>query len=284
MTAPLERLATLLRRTCGIVVNEDKPFLVETRLLPIARRLGLDSVSALVERVDASRDPALIQDVVDAMTTNETFFFRDRTPFDMFRDVMLPYLLETREAQRQIRIWCTACSTGQEPYSLAMALDEKAARLAGWRIDILATDISSAVIRTAREGLYNQFEVQRGLPVSSLLRYFSREGDRWRIAEHLRSRVHFAEFNLLRDFSEHGVFDVVFCRNVLLYFDQPTKADILKRLAASTRPDGFLMLGSTELPNGAGQQWVASQGNPSLFVRTNGPHAPENKLRLVAAS
>ncbi len=201
------------------------------------------------------------------------FFFRDRAPFDLFGTVILPYLIQARATERNIRIWCNACSTGQEPYSLAMAIDEAAPRLTGWRIDLQATDVSRSAVRAAREGLYNQFEVQRGLPANVLLRYFNREASHWRIAEHLRSRVRFSNFNLLGSFEDRGEFDVIFCRNVLIYFDQQTKHDILARLSRSLRKDGFLILGSTETVMSARDHWVSAPQSPMLFVRPDGPHA-----------
>jgi chemotaxis protein methyltransferase CheR len=267
MTPAFQKLARFLRRECGIVLDDDKQYFAEMRLLPIARRHGKATVEQVLELLDTAGSETLTREVVDAMTTNETFFFRDRAPFDLFRDVMLPHLLSARGAERHIRIWCAACSTGQEPYSLAMILDEEARRLPGWRIDIVASDISHSVIENAREGFYNQFEVQRGLPVGMLLRYFTRENNRWRVAEHLRSHVQFREWNLLSDFSSLGFFDVIFCRNVLLYFEHATRRDVLARLAATARPDGFLVLGAAETVVGTGEAWVAREDHPNLFVR-----------------
>jgi chemotaxis protein methyltransferase CheR len=199
-----------------------------------------------MRRIERGTAQDLALEVVDAMMTNETFFFRDRAPFDNFRKFILPELIEARRNIRRIRIWCCACSSGQEPYSLAMILDEEVQKLAGWHVDILATDLSRSVLATAREGLYSQFEVQRGLPITQLLRYFRQEGDRWRVNEHLRSRVRFDELNLLSQFHDIGRFDVIFCRNVLIYFDVPTKKKILDRLARVLAPDGFFLMGAAE--------------------------------------
>src|SRR4029079_18853978 len=164
--------------------------------------------------------PGLEAAVVEAMTTNESFFFRDKTPFEHFRDVMIPDLLSARATQKRIRIWCAAASTGQEPYSLAMVLKEVGPALAGWRVDILATDFALDVLEKAKAGIYSQFEVQRGLPIQMLVKYFTQVGEMWQIAPEIRAMVQFKPFNLLHNCNHLGPFDVVFCRNVLIYFDQ----------------------------------------------------------------
>ena len=283
MKAAFEALARIVKAAAGIVIEPDKLFVLESRLLPLARQRGYDTVAAFVDALVDTRDPAAVEDVVDALSTKETFFFRDRAPFELFASTVLPYLVSARERERAIRIWCTACSTGQEPYSLAMTIDEAAPRLTGWRIDLQASDVSKSAVRAAREGYYNQFEVQRGLPASVLLRYFSREGERWRIAEHMRARVHFSIFNLLRSFDERGPQDVIFCRNVLIYFDQRTKKDVLARLAGALRPDGFLVLGSTETIT-RGEGWAASAASPMLYVRADGPHVAMAETAGASAS
>jgi chemotaxis protein methyltransferase CheR len=184
--------------------------------------------------------------VIEAMTTNETFFFRDKVPFDHFRDTIMPEVLQARAARRSIRIWCAAGSTGQEPYSLAMCLKEMSAALAGWRVDILATDLSLEVIEKSKAGLYSQFEVQRGLPIQMLVKYFKQTGEFWQISPEIRAMVQHRQINLLHDFSQLGVFDIIFCRNVLIYFDQDTKIKIFGRLAKQMESDGFLALGAAE--------------------------------------
>lgn len=184
--------------------------------------------------------------VVEAMTTNESFFFRDKILFDHFRETVMPALLAARKGSRFIRIWCAAASTGQEPYSLAMCLKQMERQIAGWQIEIIATDLSNEVLEKARAGLYSQFEVQRGLPIQFLVKYFTRDGERWQLAPELRDMVQFRTLNLLNDFSPLGSFDVVFCRNVLIYFDQATRVDVLDRIARQTASDGFLMLGAAE--------------------------------------
>jgi chemotaxis protein methyltransferase CheR len=187
-----------------------------------------------------------VAQVVEAMTTNETFFFRDKVPFDHFRELIVPELLKARASRKAIRIWCAAGSTGQEPYSLAMCLKEMAAALAGWRVEILATDLSQEVLEKSRSGRYSQFEVQRGLPIQLLVKYFKQSGEFWQINADIRAMVQHRQINLLHDFSQLGTFDVIFCRNVLIYFDQDTKINIFNRLAKAMEPDGFLVLGAAE--------------------------------------
>jgi chemotaxis protein methyltransferase CheR len=180
------------------------------------------------------------------MTTNETFFFRDKVPFDHFRASIMPEILRARADRRRVRIWCAAGSTGQEPYSLAVCLKEMGAAIRGWRIEIIATDLSQEVLEKSRAGIYSQFEVQRGLPIQMLVKYFQQTGGLWQINADIRAMVQHRQMNLLHDFSRFGAFDVIFCRNVLIYFDQDTKIDVFKRLAQATEPDGFLVLGAAE--------------------------------------
>src|SRR5438552_10312473 len=190
--------------------------------------------------------PSLVAQVVEAMTTNETFFFRDKVPFDHFRDSIMPEILKARAGRKSIRIWCAAGSTGQEPYSLAMCLKEMSAAAAGWRIEIIATDLSQEVLETSSAGIYSQFEVQRGLPIQMLVKYFKQSGEFWQINPEIRAMVQHRQLNLLHDFSQLGTFDVIFCRNVLIYFDQDTKVNIFNRLARAIEQDGFLVLGAAE--------------------------------------
>jgi chemotaxis protein methyltransferase CheR len=244
--AEYQYLRDLLRRRSGLMLAADKRYLLESRLSPIARRIGAADLSELVQRLQAEQSEALVVEIVEAMTTNESFFFRDKLPFEHFRDVIMPQLLSKRQRERSIRVWCAAASTGQEPYSVAMCLSEMASRLPGWNIEILATDISTEVLERAQSGIYSHFEVQRGLPIQLLLKYFTQIGDKWQIAPQIRAMVEFRPLNLLRDFSRLGLFEIVICRNVLIYFGPETKTDVLERLAACTAPDGYLMLGAAE--------------------------------------
>lgn len=243
-------LRKLLRESSGLVLSSEKQYLAESRLLPVARHHGLTSLDELVGQLRMADNAPLASEVVEAMTTNETFFFRDKLPFEHFRETMLPALAEKRAHEKRIRIWCTAASTGQEPYSLAMALKNIAGslstRLADFRIEIVATDISGDVLERAKTGVYSQFEVQRGLPIQLLVKHFTQTGERWQIAPEIRAMVHFRPLNLLKDFSALGSFDIIFCRNVLIYFDQETKTGVLNRLARQIPDDGFLVLGAAE--------------------------------------
>lgn len=241
-----EYLRKLLKERSGLVLSADKQYLVESRLIPLARKENLDGLSGLVQRMKAPGAERIVSGVVEAMTTNESFFFRDKVPFDHFRDAIMPAMLAARATQRRLRIWCAAASTGQEPYSLAMCLKEMAPKVAGWRIEILGTDLSLEVLEKAKAGIYSQFEVQRGLPVQLLVKYFTQTGEMWQVSPEIRGMVQYRPFNLLESFAALGRFDIVFCRNVLIYFDQPTKVDVLDRIARSMEPDGFLVLGAAE--------------------------------------
>jgi chemotaxis protein methyltransferase CheR len=238
-------LQKILKDRSGLMLSADKKYLLESRLLPLARKTGVAGISELVAKMKGGCE-AVIFDVVEAMTTNETLFFRDKIPFDYFKEDVVPELLRARAGRRALRIWCAAASTGQEPYSLAMILKEMGAALAGWRIEIVATDLSPAVLEKSKSGLYTQFEVQRGLPVQMLVRHFTQIGAMWQLNADARALVQFRQFNLLQDFSSLGKFDVIFCRNVLIYFDQATKTDIFNRLAKASEADGYLLLGAAE--------------------------------------
>ncbi|GEC59089.1 chemotaxis protein methyltransferase CheR [Bradyrhizobium japonicum] len=246
MTPPdYEYLRKLLKDQSGLDLSADKQYLIESRLLPLARKSGLSGIPDLVAKIKAGSSAHTVQ-VVEAMTTNETFFFRDKVPFEHFRDTIMPEVLKARAARRSVRIWCAAGSTGQEPYSLAMCLKEMGAALAGWRIEIIATDLSQEVLEKSKAGIYSQFEVQRGLPIQMLVKYFKQSGEFWQVNPELRAMVQHRQLNLLHDFSQLGTFDVIFCRNVLIYFDQDTKINIFNRLARLMEADGFLVLGAAE--------------------------------------
>ena len=275
-------LRRLLRERSGLVLSADKQYLVESRLLPVARRAGLTGLGDLVQKL---RDPSaerLAVDVVEAMTTNESFFFRDKIPFQHFDDTMMPALLAARAPQRRIRIWCSASSTGQEPYSLAMALKELGDRTSGWRIEIIATDLSNEVLEKAKAGIYSQFEVQRGLPIAFLVKYFTQIGDTWQIAPEIRAMVQFRPLNLLTDFSHLGTFDIVFCRNVLIYFDQETKTSIFNRLAKAVEPDGFLVLGAAETVVGLTEAFKPFADRRGLYRPSGSAGAPARTGALGA--
>ena len=240
-----EFLRKLLKERSGLDLSADKQYLVESRLIPLARKAGLPGIAELVQKIKSGTDP-LTSDVVEAMTTNETFFFRDKIPFDHLREAVLPELMQARAGRRSLRIWCAASSSGQEPYSIAMCLKGLGAALAGWRIEILATDLSQAVLEKSKAGIFSQFEVQRGLPIQMLVKHFTQVGELWQLNADIRAMVQHRQFNLLQDFSHLGSFDVIFCRNVMIYFDQDTKAGIFDRLAGVLEADGVLALGAAE--------------------------------------
>jgi chemotaxis protein methyltransferase CheR len=240
-----EFLRKFLKERSGLDLSPDKQYLVESRLIPLARRAGLPGIAEIVQKMKGGSEP-LISDVVEAMTTNETFFFRDKIPFENLREIILPTMLQARASRRVLRIWCAASSTGQEPYSIAMCLKEMGSALAGWRIEILATDLSRGVLEKSKAGIFSQFEVQRGLPIQMLVKHFTQVGELWQLNADIRAMVQHRQLNLLQDFSHLGTFDVIFCRNVLIYFDQDTKAGIFDRLARAIEPDGVLTLGAAE--------------------------------------
>jgi chemotaxis protein methyltransferase CheR len=260
-----EFICQILRERSGLVLTNDKAYLLESRLLPVARKWKLATFDDLVRVIRSKMDEAVIRDVVEAMTTNESFFFRDTKPFDQFKQLVLPALLKSRATSRTIRIWSAACSSGQEPYSLAMILSEMAAQLNGWRIEIVGTDLSSEILGRAKEGMYSQFEVQRGLPITMLVKYFAQIGDRWQINPKLRSMVQYREFNLLHDPMTLGRFDVVFCRNVLIYFDQQTKGRVLNSIAKQMPEDGFLFLGGAETVLGITDKFQMMPGQRGVY-------------------
>jgi chemotaxis protein methyltransferase CheR len=259
-----EFVAQLLRKRAGIVLTGDKVYLLESRLAPLARKEGLPSIDDLIHVVRSRREERLIGQVVDVMTSNETFFFRDKTPFEHLKEGILPQLGGARRGAR-IRIWCAGCATGQEAYSIAMMLDQNPLLTGGVPVEIVASDISERSLERARQGLFTQFEVQRGLPIQMLMHYFTQQDDHWRISERLRSLITFRKQNLIEPTAALGKFDVVFCRNVLTYFDGPTKTDVLERVGQQLNPGGFLMLGGTESVAGLSTSFEATQDRRGLY-------------------
>ena len=269
-------LCEFLKERSGLALAPDKEYLVDNRLLPVARRHGRKTVAELIQMLKAPDAGHLKVEVTEAMMNNESYFFRDRVPFERLADTVLPELLRTRALRKKIRIWCAAASTGQEPYSVAMQLDQRP-ELAGWRVEIVATDISGDAIERAKSGLYSQFEVQRGLPIQMLMQHFEEVAGQWRIAERLRQRVEFQTANLLTDFSWLGQFDVVFLRNVLIYFDRDTKLNVLARVREVLAPDGYLLLGAAETMVGLGDLFKMVPETRALYR----PHVAQRKPELV---
>ncbi|MDW3207127.1 MAG: protein-glutamate O-methyltransferase [Alphaproteobacteria bacterium] len=268
-----DMLATLLKQRSGLVLTKDKAYLLETRLMPVARKHGMKDLDQLCDAVRLRKDAKVIADITEAMTTNESLFFRDTKPFDQFRNVVLPQLMINRASTRKIRIWSAACSSGQEPYSLAMILKEDQAKLQGWRFEIVATDISEEMLAKARAGIYTQFEVQRGLPIQMLVKYFKQNGDKWHIDAGLRSMIDYRPFNLLEHPRGLGNFDVVFCRNVLIYFDQPTKAKVLGQVSDVLAKDGVLYLGGAETVLGVTDKFKPVPNLRGMYQHSDGTPA-----------
>jgi chemotaxis protein methyltransferase CheR len=277
-----EYLRKVLKDSSGLDLSADKQYLIESRLLPLSRKCGLSGISELVQKMKGG-SASLVAQVVEAMTTNETFFFRDKVPFDHFRDSIMPGILQARAGRKSVRIWCAAGSTGQEPYSLAICLKEMGAALAGWRIEIIATDLSQEVLEKSKAGIYSQFEVQRGLPIQMLVKYFKQTGEFWQVNADIRAMIQHRQLNLLNDFSQLGVFDVIFCRNVLIYFDQDTKIDIFNRLARQTEADGFLVLGAAETVVGLTDVFKPYPERRGLY-RPNGARAAVAKLPIAGVA
>jgi chemotaxis protein methyltransferase CheR len=260
-----EYLRKLLKERSGLDLSADKHYLVESRLVPLARRVCLSGIPELVQRMKSAGADALIADVVEAMTTNETFFFRDKIPFDHMRETILPALTKARANRRTLRIWSAASSTGQEPYSIAMLLREAGQALAGWRVEIVATDLAQSVLEKSKAGMFSQFEVQRGLPIQLLVKHFTQVGELWQLNADIRAMVQHRQLNLLHDFGHLGTFDVIFCRNVLIYFDQDTKSGIFERLAKVVEPDGFMALGAAESVVGISDAFKADPERRGLY-------------------
>ena len=258
----------LLYERSGLDINPDKSYLLDSRLTPIAKKWGYPSLDAMTVNLRALPDPALIGEIIEAMTTNETSFYRDIRPFDNFEKVVLPYFLENAPRGKALRIWCAACSTGQEPYSLAMILKEKEAQLKGRRVEIIATDISDNVLEIAKKGLYSQFA------------FFKQVDEKWQINDDLKAMINFKNFNLLDPMTSLGAFDVVFCRNVLIYFDMKTKSIVLDKISRQLSPGGFLFLGGAETVLGVTDKFSSIKDVRGLYAHS-GEHGTEIRKALA---
>ena len=268
-------LRRILKDRSGLALSADKQYLISTRLKPIVEQHGMKDLSELVAAMREPRGRELVEEVVDAMTTNESLFFRDTAPFESLVNHMLPQLIAARGG-RPIRIWSAASSTGQEPYSIAILLEENAAKFGRQTIEIVATDISQAALARAKAGEYTQFEVGRGMPANYLSKYFSRrERNHYAISPAIKKRVTFETRNLLNPFDRMGSFDIVFCRNVLIYFDRPTKTNVLERIAKIMPPDGFLVLGGPETTLGLTSQFARHSQWRNVYVRTASGEQPD---------
>jgi len=245
-TEDFDYVVKLVHDVSAIVLEPEKVYLVEARLIPVARREGFDSIGGLINKVREPAGAPLREKVVEAMTTNETSFFRDIAPFEALKQHVLPELIESRAGKRQLNIWCAASSSGQEPYTIAMTLRENFPELNDWNITFLATDLSLEMLERAKEGYYSQLEINRGLPAPMLVKYFEKEGPEWRVKEELRNMITFQQLNLIGDWPAMPVIDIIFVRNVLIYFDVEIKRQILANMQKRMAPDGFLFLGSAE--------------------------------------
>jgi chemotaxis protein methyltransferase CheR len=269
-SADFELYEKMLYKESGLVITPEKSYLLESRLSPVARKWDCNGLEPLTEKLRAlGCDPALKKDVIEAMTTNETSFFRDNKPFDNFKNVALPHIVKSKPMGSPLKIWCAACSSGQEPYSLAMILKEHEGKLNNLRPEIYATDLSEEILEKARVGKYSQFEVQRGMPINLLVKYFKQDGETWTINDNIKNMVKFETNNMLKPFIMPGKFDIILCRNVLIYFDQETKSNVLDRLSDKIENHGFLMLGGAETVLGLTDRFKPLQGHRGLYVPSN---------------
>jgi len=276
-------VSELVRSESAIVLDTGKEYLVESRLAPLARAAGAADVNAYVSEVSRRRTPTALAAVVEALTTNETSWFRDADPFSTLQNRILPTLAAARGGQK-IRIWCAACSSGQEPYSVAItALDTP--QLAGTSVEVVGTDLSQEMLTRARAAEYSQLEINRGLPAATLVKHFERSGIGWRVRPSVAATVSFRPLNLIRPFPAMGRFDVVFLRNVLIYFDAPTKRDIISRVRKVLAPDGVLFLGAAEMLTGVDDGWERLAGERSSIyrVRTDADAGARTAVRTGAA-
>jgi chemotaxis protein methyltransferase CheR len=268
----LELISSIVHKRTGIVLGPQKDYLIDTRLAPIARQFGHLSVEQLVQSIRMGCK--LAEDAaVESMTTNETLFFRDKLPFENMENVVIPELLKKRSINAPLRIWCAACSSGQEPYSLSIMLNEMG--LSSKQVTIVATDFSSSMIERAKKGIYSQFEIQRGLPATFLFKYFTQEGLTWRVNAQLAERVEFKQLNILDDFNHLGVFDIIFCRNLLIYFDETRKKDVFSRLGRSLAQDGYLFLGAAETVLGLTKDIVPHHTAKTIYVHAGSSEAQQ---------
>jgi chemotaxis protein methyltransferase CheR len=263
--ADFEFIAALLKERSGLIITTDKLYLLQTRLVTVLRDHKLAGLPELVGLLRQPGTTAVKDAVIDAMTTNETSFFRDLHPFETLRKSIIPALIERRKEARSLRIWSAACSTGQEPYSIAMILKDHFPILGGWNVEIVGTDISPTVLARAREGIYSTFEIQRGMPIHTLVRHFDQVQDQWRAKSELRRMVTFKQVNLLQDFSSLGLFDIVMCRNVLIYFDLSTKGTILSAMARRIPADGSLVMGGAESMFGISDVFAPVSGLKGVY-------------------
>ena len=265
----IEAICAVVLSRSGVVVDPSKTYLIESRLAPLVRREGFASHAELIQAVRARRDDKLMWDITEALTSCETSFFRDRAPFDQFRDEILPELA-ARRGERPIRVWSAACSTGQEPYSLAMIVDAERPKLAGARVELFGSDLSERCLEKAQAGLYTQFEVQRGLPIRLLVRHFEQADELWTLSPRMRQMVRWRRINLLADLRALGQFDVIFCRNVVSAFEAGVRRRVLEQLAQALPEDGRLVLGLDETVIGVTEALQPAPGRRGVYTPNPG--------------
>jgi chemotaxis protein methyltransferase CheR len=268
--AEIEVVAGLVFDLCGIVLDESKDYLIESRLASLVRKTGSGDYAELARKVRYGGDTALKTELIDSITTNETLFFRDGSPFEALKHKALPELFDAKARTaypKRLRIWSAACSTGQEPYSIGMTLAELIPDIHSWDVSILATDISDAAIRQASAGRYSEMEMQRGLPPAALARYFTREATDWKVKDEIRSLVTFRLINLHESFQSLGPFDVIFCRNVAIYFSPAARAALFRGLAGILSPDGYMFVGSSESLADLGPEFMPQHHCRSVFYQ-----------------
>lgn len=264
--------SSLLKEASGLDITQDKAYLIDSRINPIAKKWGYENVDAVTNILRGVPPKELVNDIIEAMTTNETSFFRDTKPFEIFKNTVLPYFKNKPGRPKRLRIWCAAASSGQEPYSLAMTLKEEEANMPGWNYEIVATDISHEILEQASEGTYTQFEVQRGLPITHLMKYFTQVEEKWTINQDIKNMINFKYFNLLDGMAGLGQFDVIFCRNVLIYFDLDRKTDVMERMEKQMVNDGLFFLGGAETVIGITKVFQAVPDCRGLYAKTNSEH------------
>ncbi len=270
----------LLKNSSGLALTPDKIYLLETRLGPVVTEFDCEGIDELADRYRKTKDTAIANAIMEAMTTNETSFMRDARPFEKIRDFILPKLHDAKQGQKRLRIWSAACSSGQEALSLLMVMKEHPKlNFSGWDIQILGTDISTDILAKAKKATYSQFEVQRGLPIQLLVKYFDQDGDKWTAKPSLLDHITYQPGNLLEPFANLGKFDLVLCRNVLIYFSPEDKKDVLDRLAGQLFDHGYLMLGGAETILGVTDQFQHVKGETGLYQ----PVSDRNQGKMASA-
>jgi len=276
-SADYEYLSNYLIGTSGLALGEGKEYLLEARLIPLAQSLGMSGIEELVEVLKNNPEPKVASAVTEAMTTNETSFFRDKSPFVELQNKLLPTVIENNKTSKKLRIWCAAAATGQEPLTIQMVLKENFPELNQWNVEIVCTDIDAQALTRCEKGIYSQFEVQRGLPVQFLMKYFDQCPSGWQAKQSLFEGITWTQLNLLNNFNQLGKFDIVFCRNVLIYFQNETKKDILDRIFLNMNPGGFLYLGAAETVLGISDYFERFKECSSAVYKLSGNSSPSKK-------